>query len=170
MLRAQYINTANKKKPLKMYFKDNKVLDKQIVAAFLDGYKQVSIAEYLNISSTSISRRIRKYYDKQELFSLTKQKGLFWSYDNKLEYSQTLDTILIETILKYGDFADLKKLFSLYGKRVVKKIWKEKLIGDTRFSKLNYFLARVFFGMNVEADFFKGGISDREKKLRMLAS
>ncbi len=138
--------------------------------AFLDGYKQVSIAQYLKISSTSISRRIRRYCDKQELFSLTKQKGLFWSYDNKLEYSQTLDDILIETLLKYGDFAELKKLFLLYGKRIVKKVWKEKLIDDTRFSKLNYFLARIFFGMNVEADFFKGGISDREKKLRMLAS
>lgn len=117
-----------------------------------------------------IFRRTQKYYEKQKLFLRTKQKGLFWSYDKKLEYSKDLDILLIEKILKYGDFEDLKKLFLLYGKRVIKKVWKEKLIGDTHFIKLNYFLARIFFGMDVEADFFKGGISDRGKKLRMLAS
>ena len=167
----QEINTkVNIKKSLAEYFGNMKVSDRQIMEAWFDGHKQTSIAQYLQLSSTSISRRIKKYCDKQELFSLTKQKGLFWSYDNEIEYSHALDTILVETILKYGDFADLKKLFLLYGKRVVKKVWKEKLVKDIRFCKLNYFLARIFFGMKVEADFFKGGISDRERKLRMLAS
>ena len=138
--------------------------------AWLDGHMQTSIAQYLKLSTALISRRIGRYYKRQELFLATKEKGLFWSYDKKLEYSESLDILLIENVLKYGDFADLKQLFNLYGKRAVKKIWKEKLINDTRFIKLNYFLARIFFGMDVEADFFKGGMSDREKKLRMLAS
>ncbi|MCK5155777.1 MAG: hypothetical protein KAQ69_05030 [Spirochaetales bacterium] len=110
------------------------------------------------------------HYEKQKLFSTTKEKGLFWSYDKKIEYSPAFDPLLVETILKYGDFADLRKIFSLYGKSVVEKIWKEKLIGDTRFVKVNYLVARVFLGMDVEAGFFKGGMSDREKKLRMSAS
>lgn len=163
-------NSGKRRKPLSEYFRDNKISDSLIVDACLDGYKQASIAQYLKLSAASISRRVKRYYEKKKLFVAAKQKGLFWSYDKKLEYSQALDSLLIENILKYGDFADLKKLFSLYGKRSVKRIWKEKLCGDTRFSKLNYFLARIFFGMDVEAKFFKGGVSDREQMLRMLAT
>ena len=162
--------TEKRSQPLSMYFKENKISDSQIMHAWLDGYKQASIAGYLKLSTALISRRIGRYYKKQELFFAAKQKGLFWSYDKKLEYSEALDNLLIETVLKYGDFIDLKQLFILYGKRAVKKIWKEKMIDDTRFIKLNCFLARIFFGMDVEADFFKGGMGDREKKLRMLAS
>ena len=162
--------TEKTSKSLSMYFTEEKVSDSQILDAWLDGYKQTSIALYLKQSTALISRRINRYYKKQELFLAAKEKGLFWSYDKELEYSQDLDILLIENVLKYGDFADLKELLILYGKRVVKKIWKEKLINDTRFIKLNYFLARVFFNMDVEVDYFKGGMSDREQKLRMLAS
>ena len=138
--------------------------------AWLDGYKQTSIAKYFEQSTALISKRISRHYKKQELFLGAKEKGLFWSYDKKLEYSESLDNLIIENILKYGDFEDLKQLFILYGKRAVKKIWNEKLITDTHFIKLNYFLARIFFKMDVEADFFKGGISASEQKFRMLAS
>ncbi len=108
--------------------------------------------------------------EKKELYLAAKKRGLFWSYDKTLEYSPALDLLLIENILKYGDFDDLKKLFSLYDKKVIKKNWKEKLVKDIHFNKVNYFLARIFFGMDVEADYFKGGMSDRERKFRMFAS
>ena len=85
--------------------------------AWLDGYKQTSIAGYLKQSTALISNRISRYYKKQELFLGAKEKGLFWSYDKKLEYSEGLDNLIIENILKYGDFEDLKQLFILYGKR-----------------------------------------------------
>ena len=162
--------TEKRGQSLEEYFKDKRIYDSQIMDAWLDGHNQASIARYLELSTGLISRRIEKYCKKKELFTATKQKGLFWSYDKKMEYSEALDKLTIETVLKYGDFIDLKQLFTLYGKRAVKKIWKEKLIRDPRFIKLNYFLARIFFGMDVEADFFKGAMSDREKKLRMLAS
>jgi len=157
-------------KPLTSYFNEGKINDLKITEAWLDGYTQTSIACYLKQSKALISQRISRYYKKLELFLDAKGKGLFWSYDKKLEYSECLDNLIIENILKYGDFVDLKQLFILYGKRVVKKIWNEKLITDTHFIKLNYFLARIFFKMDVEADFFKGGMSAREQKLRMLAS
>ncbi len=157
-------------KSLSTYFNESTISDFHIVDAWLDGYKQSSIAQYLKLSTAMISRRVRRYYKKQELFSAIKQKGLFWSYDKKLEYSESLDILLIESVLKYGDFTDLKQIFALYGRRVIKNIWEKKLINDRRFIKLNYFLARIFFNMDVEAVFFKGGVSDREQKLRMLAS
>ncbi len=159
-----------RRKPLSVVFTEAKASDTQIMDAWFNGHKQSSIALYLKKSTALISRRINRYLKKQELFLRAKQKDLFWSYDKNLKYSEDLDSLLIENLLKYGDFADLKELFSLYGKREVKTIWKEKLISDTRFIKLNYFLARIFFNMDVEADLFKGVISDRERKLRMLAS
>jgi len=110
------------------------------------------------------------YKEKRKLYLEAKEKGLFWSYDKKLEYSRELDLLLIETILKYGDFVDLKKIFLIYNNNMIRRVWEEKLIKDTHFRKVNYFLARIFFTMNVEADYFKGGISDRGKKIRMLAS
>lgn len=159
-----------KRLPLPGYFVKKKVSDFEMVRAWLDGYKQTAIAEYLNLSTAMVSRRIGRYYKKKELFLSIKKNGLLWSYDNNLEYSEALDRLLIENTLKYGDIKDLKQLFILYGKREVKKIWNEKLIKDIRFIKVNYFLARNLFNMDIEADFFKGGKSDREQKLRMLAT
>ncbi len=161
---------GKRKKPLSEYFPEGVVSDGRIVTAVIDGYKQAAIAEYLEVSTALVSRRVKRYDKRNELFSVIKQKGYFWSYDRGLEYSEELDDIFMETVLKYGDFEDLEQLFILYGKRRLRKIWKEKLANDTRFTKLNYFLARIFFKMKVEAEFFKGGISDRERKLRMLAS
>ena len=80
------------------------------------------------------------------------------------------DIIIVEHILKYGDFDDIVELLALYGKKFVFRVWEKELRNDLRFKKLNLFLARVFFGMNVESDYFAGGMSEREKKLRLLAS
>ncbi len=170
MLHSHGIKIEKSLPPLSEFFRDERISDSLISAASLEGYRQTSIAEYLTVSPATISRRIKKFKDKQLLFDKIKQQGLFWSYSKDIEYSEANDSLFIEQVLKYGDFLDLKKMFSLYGKRAVKRIWIEKLVKDTRFIKLNYFLARIFFGMDIEADFFKDGISDREQKLRMLAS
>ncbi|RKX74496.1 MAG: hypothetical protein DRP87_16730 [Spirochaetes bacterium] len=137
--------------PLAEYFGKRKngkkkIIDAQIVQACRCGYKQSEIADYLNVTPAIISRRVGRYYEKKELFSKTKQKGLFWSYDKDIQYDPSLDSALIETLLKYGDYSDIKKIFSLYGKRAVKKVWSDKMIDDDRFIKVNYFLARVFSG------------------------
>ena len=111
-----------------------------------------------------------KYNGKELFFTEILHRGLFWSYDKNLKYSPSLDSLLIEKVLKYGDIPDLIKLFSLYHKQTIKKIWEKEMVKDNRFTKLNYFLARSFFGMEVEAEFFKGGKNDRERKFRVLAS
>ena len=170
MLQAHDIKRGKDLPPLSEFFRDKKITDSLIAVASLKGYRQIYIAKYLTVSPATITRRVKKTMAKQLLFYKIKQQGLFWSYSKDIEYSEANDELIIEQVLKYGDFIDLKKIFSLYGKRAVKRIWIEKLVKDTRFIKLNYFLARNFFGMDIEADFFKGGISDREQKLRMLAS
>ena len=107
---------------------------------------------------------------KEQLFERLKSKGIFWSYAPSATYQTVGDEVCIEHLLKYGDFDDITEAFILYGKKRMYFIWGKVLKLDLRFKKLNLFLARVFFDMDIEADYFKGGMSEREKKLRILAS
>jgi uncharacterized protein YaiL (DUF2058 family) len=104
---------------------------------------------------------------KKELFQKLKDKGLFWSYSKNIEYNEEL---LIEYLLKYADFDDIVLAFKLFDKEVIKKVWEERVKQDKRFIKINLLIARVFFNMDVESDYFKGIKSARFEKLRLLTS
>ena len=108
--------------------------------------------------------------DKERLFEALKARGYFWSYDSKVLLEEVGDDVFIEHAMKYADFDDIRLLFSLYDKERLFFVWERDLKNDLRFKKLNLLLARVFFGMDVEADFFTGGAFERERKLRLLAS
>ena len=75
--------------------------------------------------------------------------------------------MLIEHTLKYADFDDIVLLLKLFGKRKVKVIWKKTMKNDTRFIKVNLMIARVFFGMDVESDYFKKVKHERFEKLKL---
>jgi hypothetical protein len=106
---------------------------------------------------------------KQQLFERMKIKGLFWSYAPDICYDPQNDNLLCETVLKYADMDDIHRLFALYGKKEVQHVWEQTLKADTHFKRLNYFLARVFFDMNVEASDFEGLEHARVAKFRQLA-
>jgi putative transposase len=106
---------------------------------------------------------------KEQLFEKLKEKGLFWSYSPGICYDESKDDLLMEITLKYAELNDIKVLFTLYGQQRVRQLWEMQVRNDSRFKKLNYFLARVFFGMNVEAQDFAGVNNDRAEKLRLLA-
>jgi len=106
-------------------------------------------------------------HKKLVLFHKLKDKGLFWSYSKDMQYDEKL---LIEHLLKYADFDDIVLGFKLFGKRTMKKIWEKKVKNDKRFIKLNLMLARVFFDMDVESDYFKRTKSARLEKLKLLTS
>jgi len=89
------------------------------------------------------------------LFDKLRDKGLFWSFSKRISFFDFKHSVFIEYVLKYGDFCDIVKIIDLYGQRYVKKVWNEKIISDKRFIKTNLLIARVFFGMDVEADYFK---------------
>ena len=141
--------------------------EEAIWQAVKEGYKQSEIAKFLNLSPVSISKILRIYKQKRELFYRLRDKGLFWSYIKSMEYNEKL---LIEYTLKYADFDDIVLLLKLFGKRKVKLEWDKTMKSDQRFIKLNLMLARVFFGMDVESNYFKGVKNERFEKLKMLAS
>jgi len=136
-----------------------------------DKLKQKEIALYLKLSYVAISKIYKIYNQKIKLFNKLRDKGIFWSYSKNISFEEVGKNLTIEYLLiKYGDFDDIVLGFKLFGKRVMKKVWEERLKSDERFIKLNLMLARVFFGMDVESDYFKGVKNARLEKLRLLAS
>ena len=112
----------------------------------------------------------KNYKEKVKLFESLRDKGIFWSYSKDISYEEFGEKLLIEYILKYADFDDIAKSLQLFGIKKVKKIWEEKLKSDKSFIKTNLMIARVFFGMDVESDYFKQVKNARLEKLRLLAS
>ncbi len=174
---SRYENTGNELKVIKKidlvdYF--SSVMTRQqrnalIFKAFGDGYKQSEVSRYLNLSTVAVSRIIDKEKRKHTLFREIRDKGLFWSYADDIEYSLEKKGLLIETVLKFGDMVDIRRLLGLFGKKEVRDQWEQGLRFDRRFKKLNYFLARIFFNMDLEADDFDEVRDVRAEKLRLLA-
>lgn len=154
---------------LAVHFK-NTTREVGIAHAIEDGYKQQAIADYLDLSNISVSKSYKMYRQKVTLFNKLRDKGIFWSYSKEISYEKAGESLLIEYLYKYGDFDDIRLGFVLFGKRVMKRTWEEKLKSDKRFMKLNFMIARVFLGMDIEASYFKEVKNERFEKLKMLAS
>lgn len=168
-----------KLKPLEDYFGSrvdfagktkSKHLSYDIMMAIKDGHKQSTIAKYLNLSPVAISKIAAIYKQKVQLFNRLRDKGLFWSYSKDITFEEAGEKLTIEYILKYGDFDDIVSCLKLFGKNKTKAVWNERLKGDLQFIKTNLMIARVFLGMDIESDYFKGIKNERLEKLRMLAS
>jgi hypothetical protein len=106
---------------------------------------------------------------KHMLFDRIKAKGLFWSYAPDIPYDASKDNLLCETVLKYADIDDIRQLLALYGESKVRDVWERDVKSDARFKRLNYFIARVFFHLDVEACDFENLQHERLAKFRLLA-
>ena len=157
------------KKDLNNYF-ENFTKEVAIAIAIKDGYLQTQIAKHLHLSVVSISKIYKNYRQKVKLFDKLQQKDIFWSYSKDITYAKAGESLFVEYLLKYGDFYDIVLGMKLFGKRVMKKIWEEKVMRDQQFIKTNLMLARVFFNMNVESNYFKKMKNARFEKLKLLAS
>lgn len=141
-----------------------------IAHAITDGYTGTDIAEHLGVTKAAVSKIYTNYKHIRKLFERLRDKGLFWSYSKDMSYEEFGKKLFIEYVLKYADFDDIELCFCFFGKREAKSVWEEKLKSDRSFIKINLMLARVFFGMDVEADYFKEVKNARFEKLRLLAS
>jgi REP element-mobilizing transposase RayT len=157
------------KKKLETHFETLK-REVAIAHAIEDGYKQKEIADYLQLSPIAISKIYKIYRQKVALFNKLRDKGIFWSYSKEINYENAGEKLFIEYLYKYGNFDDISLGFKLFGKRIMKKIWEETLVSDKRFIKLNFMIARVFLGMDIEASHFKEIKNARFEKFKMLAS
>ena len=144
--------------------------EQAIYSAVIDGYTQKELGEFLGVSNVAISKTIRIYKQKVKLFNYLRDKGVFWSYNKDIFYDEAGAELFIEYLVKYGDFGDIKLGFELFGKRCIKGVWEKKLKADKSFIKTNLMLARVFFGMDVESNYFREMKNARFEKLKLLAS
>jgi hypothetical protein len=113
---------------------------------------------------------MKKYKQKVKLFEKLRDKGIFWSFSKSITYKEMKSKLIVEYLLKYGDFDDIKLGFELFGKKKMKEVWNKTLKHDRSFIKTNLMLARVFFGMDVESSYFKEMKNERFEKLKLLAS
>ena len=91
--------------------------------------------------------RIRQYKEtlRRELFEKLDGAHAFWSYENVT--ADTLpDDLLIEKVFVHLDMDDIAKLFELFPKKYIQKVWRENMTvqGEYLFD-LNVMIALVFF-------------------------
>ena len=89
----------------------------------------------------------KKYNTKRLLFRHLKKEHAFWSYALKsVSLAQMEDDFIIEKVLYHLDWDDILKLFEIYPKKQIKKVWKEKLcpLGQY-FGRMNILYASALF-------------------------
>ncbi|MDR0828775.1 MAG: hypothetical protein LBN95_01495 [Prevotellaceae bacterium] len=82
---------------------------------------------------------------KQYLLKKLKAENTFWSFD-KDSLQSLSDWNLIKYSLIYLDLDDIKCLFSIFSKKLIKKVWIEELIPQGDYLKnMNLCFALLFF-------------------------
>ncbi len=107
---------------------------------------------------------------RKELFERMKSRHFFWSYSRDIVFEDMNKEVLVETVLKYGDVEDIERLFSCYDYADILDAWAKRVLFDKRFDKLNFYLSKIFFDIDLNQIKQKKAAYDRTNKLRMLAA
>jgi hypothetical protein len=82
---------------------------------------------------------------KSELIQKLHEEKAFWSY-SKSSIIQIPDELLIEKVLLHLDIDSLSSLFSLFPKKMIRNIWKEKMLSqEPVYHQLNRLYAFMYF-------------------------
>lgn len=82
---------------------------------------------------------------KYQLLNSLKAQNCFWSYDAS-RLQDVTDDMLIEKSLVYLDLPEIDQLIALYGKKHVKRVFRERLVPQEEYlHTLNRFLAWYYF-------------------------
>lgn len=100
---------------------------------------------------------------KQELV----KRRAFWSYKSP-EPALIPDDVLIEKTMIYLDIEDINKLFLIFPKERIKKIWNEKIvINDAQFHSMNLLIAILYFKIKNPEVYLKGCLEKHNKELQL---
>lgn len=107
--------------------------------------KLVAIQEYRN----QLSDKMNSKDDiRNELIEKLFVSKAFWSYSN-VQIEDISDSLLIQKVMENLDIPDIQKLFSLYKKNFIRRVWKKELVlQDPYYRSLNLLLAKLFFNIN----------------------
>ncbi len=107
---------------------------------------------------------------REKLLRRIKKKNLLWSYSRNVTANEISDSVLMDTILKYGNYTDLTMLFECLDGEIIYEFWLHHLLPDDRFKKLNFYLAKIVFNVDWKA-INQGKMEwSRFEKLKFLAS
>ncbi|MFO7930796.1 MAG: hypothetical protein R6U97_05270 [Desulfosalsimonas sp.] len=106
----------------------------------------------------------------ETVFEKMKTLNLFWSYSRDISAEDIGPELFTETVLKYGDVEDIRVLFESYEYNFIRETWIRRILFDDRFRKLNFYLAEIFFDVDMERLKKERKSDDRKNKLGMLAS
>lgn len=111
----------------------------------------------MNVLSITGDRRYGNAYicimdsNKQILFGKLKKKNAFWSYSNASDIN---DDLFIEKVMLMLDIDDINKLFSLYDRGFIRKVWEDKILRqEPYYHGLNRFFAWFYFGIEHPDEF-----------------
>lgn len=98
-------------------------------------------------------------------------KNWLWSYDPRAK-DQVPENVIIEHALLYADVEELQQLFTLFDNQVIESVWREKLLFQARYKKLNTYLAKFFFNISNAEEFVNQHLIEypRLERFRLLAS
>ncbi len=84
---------------------------------------------------------------RKELFNKLIESKAFWSYSN-VNYAGISDDLLIQKVIIHLEINDIQKLFMLYNKTQIRKVWRNELvIQDPHYRSLNLLIAKLFFNI-----------------------
>lgn len=103
---------------------------------------------------------------KSDLAERLKQQKAFWSYD-PASITTIPDKVLIEKVLLYLDIEDINRLFNLFPKKAIKKIWKEKmLIQEPMYHGLNRLFAFLYFEIKDPDRYIREFVKKRHQSIQ----
>ena len=109
--------------------------------------------------------------DKTAFIQHVFDQNWLWSFSEHSK-DQITDGTIIEQVLLFGDVPELKQLFSIFDKEAIKKTWIEKVLHQSRYHKLNTYLATFFFEIANPIEFVNNHIIEypRLERFRLLTS
>ena len=84
---------------------------------------------------------------KHALWKRLERKGCAWSYAKNPEAID--DELLIEKALVYLDFEEMHLLCDIYPRRVLRRVWRERLVPQgSYYNIINWLLAAMLFNIH----------------------
>jgi hypothetical protein len=95
-------------------------------------------------------QKIKRYLNNRLI-----SENVFWSFD-KSSCENISDWNLIKYVLIHLDLEDINKLFEIFSKKKIKKVWLEELVPQGDFYiNMNFCFALLYFGIKKPKQYLK---------------
>lgn len=118
---------------------------------------------------TSIETVQPKSFNKKKafLFRRLQKENAFWSYDPaSVSLKDMDDDMLIEKVMLHLDIDDINRLFAIYSKAYIKKVWRTRLCPlEPYYNGLNRLFAYMYFDVSNPDRYIKYQCAKHRKQL-----